>query len=397
MPLPNQFDLTLGCLIMAGLQLFFIFRFWLRIRRRGEIPPPPDYRPHAAVIIPCAGLAPGFAENIGSILNQDYRGETDYLFVTPRESDPAYDELLGLLARSPRRTTLLASGAIPRRTTGKNIDVLHALERLPAGVEVLVFADADVRVRRGWLGALVGALADPRVGVATALMLYVPTSLRLPPLLRMTFMGFCMPFFELVSGVTGQTLAMRKEDFDALDVAGLWSRCFLEDLALARHVRGWSKSVRFVADAIPIAPDDSSWRETVQVFNKWILSCRVYGAASWILGWIVTGFKAYVLVWGLVHRAVPLLLLLFAMDAAALLVIFALLEDRLPDRFTDLHPGLRPLPLAAAAVAPLLQLLFLVNFVASLGRRRVDWGPYRYFIRGPEDVEAVTRKGRKAK
>lgn len=390
MTLPSHFDILLACWLLAGLQGLVLLRFLWMIRADSRRVIAPDFKPRVAVLVACAGETPGFAQNIRSLLAQDYAGEVEFVFVTPSTEDPAYRALKELLRASGAKNRLLATGLVPERASGKIVDLLYAIERLPSGTEVLAFADADVRVPPGWLGGLVGALAEDGVGIATALMLYVPSRPSLGAWMRMAWMGSGMPYFDMMANITGQSCAIRKSDFENLGVAELWSRSFLEDLALTRRVRGWEKKVRFVYRSAPHALDESGAADMLRVFVKWMAAYRIYDMRVWGLGAIVTAFKACAVAWSLVPPAsLDILALVFGMDMAALFFVFVVLGRYLPDRFENLHPAFRPLPLAAALAAPLLQFVYCIAYAGSLLSRDIVWGPYTYRVRGPQDVEVI--------
>jgi len=386
-PLPSQFDFMLGLTVIAAIELAVLLRFWLRLRSGAAASPPLD-GPSVFLLVPCAGIAAGFEENIRALFKQDYEGAVRACFVTPSKDDPAYKALEALLDGQPGAPLLIASGKTPAACSGKITDMLHALETVEPSEELLVFADSDTRVHPSWLRRMAGALADPAAGAATAWMLYIPESAGLGALLRMAWVGFSLPFADLMRNITGQSMAMRRADFEERGVAALWSRSLLEDLALTRHLRGWDKEVRLVHGAITRAADRASLGEMLAGFNKWMVCYRVYDPFIWVPGVLLTAFKTWALVWALMPPfSGPVLALLFGADALYLFLLFFALRLNLPDRFGELHPLFRFVALAAALAAPLLQLVFLINYAVSLSTSTVRWGPRRYVLRGPQQVE----------
>lgn len=374
------------CLGLGVVQLAFTARFLARLRS-GLRRPLPESCPRAVLLVPCAGAGPGLRENVLSVLEQDYPGRLEVLFVTPSEADPAYAAIRSALAAHPggARARLLASGLRPERSSGKIADLLFALGHLPPEAELLLFADGDVRLPRQWARALAGGLGDPAAGAATAVMLYVPARLGLWSLLRLAWTAWGMPYLEWLGVPAGHSLALSRRDFERLGVAGLWSRSLMEDLSLGALLRRSGLRVRFCPRALPVSAEGCSAGELFAVFNRWVAMFRVYDKRVWVQGALVTAAKAAFLGWALAApgRRWPLLALLFGMDAANLLVLLGGLSAALPGRLPRLYA-----PLAALA-APLLQAVFLVNFLASLGSRRFAWGPRVYRVRAPQDVEVV--------
>ena len=379
------------CLALGAAQLGVTARFFLKLRKEGTSPLPRN-GPRVTVLVPCCGESEHFDRNVAALLEQDYPGEADYLFVTPSESDPAYARLRSSLADRPARARLLASGQRPSRCSGKAVDLLFALKHVAPDAEVLVFADSDLRVHRRWLASLVGPFEDPAVGATTSLMLYIPEARTLPSLLRMAWMGGGLPYLELMGVVSGQSFAMRKADFEALGVADIWGRSLLEDLALYPTLRRWKKRTVFVGRAMSFSPEAAAWSGLMQVFNRWILGFKVYAAPVWLQGLLVTALKAYVLWWCLRPPVswLPLAVLL-GMDAANLLLLFLLYRGVLTEGFGEGAPSMRGIPALAALVSPLLQPVYALNFLNSLVARDVRWGRYLYRLDGSRKLSATPR------
>ncbi|MFH1723561.1 MAG: apolipoprotein N-acyltransferase [Elusimicrobiota bacterium] len=386
MPMPSQFDLVLACLLVGAVQTAVVVYFFLRLRAERDRPAS-AWAPRVSVLVPCAGDLQGLEDNVRSMLEQDYAGEVEYILVAPSTEDPAYRRL-----RSLKGLRLFASGRTPERSSGKICDLLFALERVPAGTELLLFADADVRVRRDWIASMAAPLEDPSVGVSTTCMLPVPPRAGFWSWLRLVYMGAGMPYLALTGTVCGQSFAVRRGDFDAWKVAELWSRSLMEDLSLSALAARSGKKVCFSGRAVPVAREDSDARGLLQAAVRWTSMFRVYFKRMWVPGLLLTAFKSYVLLWALFPPVSwTLLAVLWAVDAAGLFLVFMALRACLPDRFRELPPAFRLPALLAALSAPLLQLLYLYSFAVSVFKREFVWGRHAYRVSGPQDVERLLR------
>lgn len=379
-----------ACLALGAAQICVSLRFLLR--RLQERPAgAAAQRPSALVVVPCCGVSEGFDGNVRALLSQDYAGRSEYVFVAPSREDPAWARLREILPPSDPRVRLLASGETPARCSGKSADVLFALRQAPPGSEVLVFADSDLRVRPDWLASLIAPLSQPRVGAATSLMLYRPLRPSPASLLRMAWMAAGIPYLELLGVASGQSIAMRRRDFEELHVAELWSRSLLEDLALYPLLRKAAKKVAFVGRAMSVSREGTGLAEFLALTNKWMLAFKVYVPLVWILGFLTTLAKAYILFWALRPPVSwGLLALLFGLDAANLALLSqayrACLDGERTGRQWAQGAGLGRW---ALLLAPVLQLVYIVNFLSSLAAREVRWGRYRYRLDGPQDVSAA--------
>ncbi|RKI51192.1 glycosyltransferase, partial [Corallococcus sp. AB049A] len=117
--------------------------------------------PSVTVIRPIRGLDVGARENVRALLDLDYPGEWEVLFVFDSEDDPAFLPTREEAAARPtraKRVELLVAGEPPPEMTGK-------LNAMQVGVarsrgELLAFSDSDTRPSPGVLTALVGALLE---------------------------------------------------------------------------------------------------------------------------------------------------------------------------------------------------------------------------------------------
>ncbi|MBI5244172.1 MAG: hypothetical protein HY922_10940 [Elusimicrobia bacterium] len=402
-------EFTAYCIAIAAAQLALAAAFLRRLKAERDAALAPCARP-VSIIVPCKGRAEGFDENIRSMLEQDYEGETEYLFVTPSREDPAHVRLAELLSSgararplrlpgSPARTgerrtacaRLLASGATPKTCSGKIVDLLYALERASPSSELFVFADSDLRVPSGWLRSLCAPLDDPGVGAASTCALYLPVQASLWALFKLLWIAWYQPVLTLIyPQVIGHSFALRKRDFKQWDVAGAWSRSLMEDHTLTRIVQASGLRIVFTLREMPVSLEACSLRPMTALFAKWIALNRIYEPGIWAFLALAAAFKAVVLAWVIRPPTTwRLLALLAAGEAASAWLLLQGHELLYPGRFSSHKPAFRNLPLAAALAAPLLPLFQAFVFVKAAFVRDIRWGGRRYRIQGPEQVEAV--------
>jgi hypothetical protein len=132
---------------------------WLASRRRAARPDQGPARwPAVSIVLPVHNEAAQIAEVLERILALDYPGPRQIVVVSDASTDMT-DEIVQLYAA--RGVELIQ---LPSRR-GKSAAENAALGRLTG--TIVVNTDASVRVERGALRALITALADPRVGVAS--------------------------------------------------------------------------------------------------------------------------------------------------------------------------------------------------------------------------------------
>ena len=137
--------------------------------RRETSRPIPDFHPFVSVIAPGRGLEHGLAENVRSLLMQDYPAY-EVLFVFDREDDPAANVVNNGFSQIGR--TIIAG---PATDSGQKVHNLRvAVTRIDPKSEILVFVDTDARPASDWLRNLVAPLADETLGAATGYRWFIP-------------------------------------------------------------------------------------------------------------------------------------------------------------------------------------------------------------------------------
>jgi ceramide glucosyltransferase len=137
------------------------------IRRPPILPPRLDRYPSVTVIRPIRGLDIGSRQNAEALLDQNYPGEQETLFILDTETDPAYPVMVELVkARSSAgkgRAEVLIAGKPPPGRTGK-LNAMVLGEEQAKG-ELIAFSDSDTRPTPDLLRVLVEELvARPDAG-----------------------------------------------------------------------------------------------------------------------------------------------------------------------------------------------------------------------------------------
>jgi len=119
-----------------------------------------------SVLKPLHGAEPGLYDNLCSFVEQDYPRFQVVLGVRDRH-DSALPAARRLIAEHPSADTELI---VDQRAAGSNLKVANLENMFPAARhDLIVLADSDMRVTRGYLAAVTAPLADAQTGIVTCL------------------------------------------------------------------------------------------------------------------------------------------------------------------------------------------------------------------------------------
>lgn len=337
-------------LAVAGVQFCAAARLLWRSRR----PAKRDNAPSACVIVPFKGRT--YPDNVKAFLEQEYPGPLSWRFVVADARDPA-------VAQIPREH-LLVSGALPRESSEKCLNLIAGVEA-SADAELLLFADADVKVGPHWARHLASALLDSGATMATAALLPAPEGG--PSLLRAAWLAAGLSWFEPLCVGVGQSLALRRSDYEKLDVKRLWSRAVSDDLSLSNAVRRAGGRTILVPHAAPLGRG-GDWSQSVAQFTKWLTLFKYEMPHVWWPGAVAVLIKAGAVWQALSGPFCPALLgVVLLGDAATLFTAVTALDSWRR-------------AVAVSLCAPLLLLCHAWNYLASAFHREIVWAGWTYHL-----------------
>jgi ceramide glucosyltransferase len=167
-------SLSLGLLAVSLVSLAYVAFAVIRTLGFARQPRPL----HAAgapvsVLKPVCGNEPLLYENLRSFCDQDYP-RFQVVFGVRDPGDPAITVVERVMREFPDLDVQLV---VDDRVYGGNHKVSNLANMYHAAkYDVLVIADSDMRVGRGYLAAVTASLSDPSVGIVTCLYVGRPTS-----------------------------------------------------------------------------------------------------------------------------------------------------------------------------------------------------------------------------
>lgn len=341
---------------------------------------PPRW-PRVSIIVPANEAAQELVESIRTLLTQDYPTYR-IIFVTRDTEDAASPVIEREISRDLRARLVHSGRALA--CSQKNHSLLRGLEEVGDEAEVIVFCDSTRLAPSGWLKELVAPLARGEALVASGYHQVFPLDHRIVTLGQACFVLFLFlsKNFPSLNQPWGGGTAIKKETFQELDIAELWSRKVVDDVSLAAELTKRHIHVASSPRAVLITPVGG---ETVSTWNQWMIRQWLYLKfclpCSWLLGGIgcylvsvLLLFSALSCAFGALGWVAPAL----ALPAALFLILLTGL-GWLTRRY---HPNPGPgLPWLGAFFAALLmsgwshmETLFTKHIVWRRIRYKVAWG-----------------------
>ncbi|MGH7058972.1 MAG: bacteriohopanetetrol glucosamine biosynthesis glycosyltransferase HpnI [Stellaceae bacterium] len=228
-------------------------------------------QPPISVLKPLHGAEPGLYQNLRSFAEQDYPAVQLVLGVND-PADGAVPVVAGLRRDLPQADVALV---VDSRVHGENRKVSNLENMLPAARHgILVLADSDMRVDRGYLRAVAAPLGDAHTGIVTCLYRGVSTGGIWSDLgaLHINF-GF-LPSALLAAalglggGCFGATIALRREILDRIGGLARVHDELADDHRLGEAVQAQGLAVvlsRYLVDAQVSEPSFAGlWRHELR-------------------------------------------------------------------------------------------------------------------------------------
>jgi ceramide glucosyltransferase len=230
-------------------------------RARGRSIPQTQHAPPITILKPLHGLEVELFENLCSFCDQEY-DRFQVIFCARPGDDAAIDVARRVIERYPARDLTLVIDDAARAGNPKMAKVAAMLPH--AKYALLAIADADMRVRPGYLRALAAEFDDERVGAVTALYSGSPRGGIASVLGAMHINDQFAPSVLVAATLGpiqftfGSTMAVRREVLDAIGGVDALANHLADDYVLGALVYGIGRGValsRFVVSNIVFERD----------------------------------------------------------------------------------------------------------------------------------------------
>jgi cellulose synthase/poly-beta-1,6-N-acetylglucosamine synthase-like glycosyltransferase len=350
-----------------------------------------QYRPKAVLIVPCKGIDYSFDENIRSFYKQDY-SEYHLFFVVEDKSDAAYERLCEIKDELENQTK---ASNVEILIAGKAANCSQKLHNLLCGynhtgdVKVLAFADSDACVSGEWLSHIVYPLRKEKYGVSTGYRWLIPeknnfASLAISAINAKVAQLLGNSWFNLV---WGGSMAIKKDTFERLGIAELWSNSVSDDLSLSRAVKQAKLKIAYLPACLVATYEKFDIAEMFEFGRRQMMITRFAKPANWWFALFAMSFAVFGL-WGTLTAGIyavcaelenaKLFFIVPLFFFACQFIRAALRQKMAMTVLAELKPEMK-----AAAIADLLlfwlwSIIYLVIIAASAFGRKITWRGINY-------------------
>ncbi|HPZ07902.1 MAG TPA: glycosyltransferase family 2 protein [Candidatus Eremiobacteraeota bacterium] len=241
-----------------------------------------NYNPKVAVFVPCKGADNNLKIHLNAIATQNYINYR-VTFIVDSVLDPAVEVINRITALYPHTKLLVAGKAT---TCGqKNHNLLRGIEDDNNESEVYLFADSDVQPHINWLKELIRPLSLESVPVTTGFRWLIPEDNSVSGSLHSMMSAYlCMLIaHQTFRGVWGGSTAIKRKDFEKLNVKELWETSVVDDMTLTRLLFKKRINRVFVPTCLTVSYNTlSRLTDDIQWYSRQAAFLKAYLKPLWI-------------------------------------------------------------------------------------------------------------------
>lgn len=353
-----------------------------------------SYAPRCSIVVPCKGIPKNFGNNLRGFLQLDYQ-DYEVIYVVESETDDAVPEIQKIIAEDSRAKFTVAG--LATMNAQKCHNMLAALKLVRDDAEVFVFADSDIKPEKNWLREIVLPLQDPKVTVTTGFRWLLSQHGTIGELCHSYINIFIYTCFNAACyfggvGLWGGTMAIKRKDYDALNVSDVWSRASVDDMSLSTLVLKNRKNAVLVPtcvtssdDLLPTVGSSILWLERQAMYLK------SYQRGLWVLTLPISIFGCALLC------NIPIALIASALNPERTFaamggwggVIFLLCHTLCA--FIYLKIGKMPHFAKFLILQPFLRFMKMIAYLRTWTTRTITWAGIKYKLKYNGDVKTLTR------
>lgn len=386
----------------GGLQYLRFFREKLSEQASG-------WEPFVTVIAPCRGKDAGLADNLETLIEQDYP-DHEVIFVVDDAGDDAVsviEEVLRRAAKNAKKAKMIVApkaNGCSQKVANLREAVLHAASRS----EAFVFVDSDVRPSPGWLQSLVSPLNDKTVGAATGYRWFISPHPTFASEMRSAWNASVASSLgpnTKTNFCWGGSMAIRRDVFERIRMRDKWVGTLSDDFAVTRALNAAGLPIIFVPQALTAGVEDCTFRQMLEFTTRQMKITRVYAPHLWLMSLIGSALFSLVMLAAFmivifsrennaaVFAAITTITLVAALSTGK--AWLRLKAVRLV--LTQFETELKRQAWTQNTLWLLTPAMFLYNSLAALGSRSLTWRGTRYLLKSPTETVIIAQSAGRGK
>jgi ceramide glucosyltransferase len=273
--------------------------------------------------------------------------------------------------------------------------LLAAVAAARTASEVFVFADSDGQVVAEWMANLVQPLSDQQVGASTGFRWYFPEEGGFWSLVRSAWDSTIVARLgadDSKNFAWGGAMAIRRETFDAANVAEYWQSSISDDYRLADAVHAAKLGVHFTPKAMVATPGETSRDEFLYWATRQMIITKVYRRSLWTVGLV-----AHIIYCGAIVACLLMALTgnLLGLGGLVVITIPGMAQGASRGHAgTLMFPGQQEWFERHGSIyfwmTPLATWVWLYAFLASATTNRIRWRDYEYELIAPDKTRLIS-------
>lgn len=359
-----------------------------------KIPRSSDFTPKCNIFIPCKGISDEFENNIEQFFKISYPDYNLY-FAVESKTDSAV-EVIRKKIEFHKKGNLIVSEQT-KYCGQKNLNLVRAIDNSDGTAEIYIFADSDIAPNADWLDAMISPFQNAKGGLSakitatTGFRWLFPKNKSLGSIVHsfqnyVLFVLFAFAAKVFNSGLWGGSMAIRKKDYDSLNVRARWLETSVDDLSLSEILAKNKKKIHFCYDAITDTDDTiNDYKKAGKWYVRQVQYLKYHAKPLWLAAILmaITAILMYLTVLCIVIFAACsteyLLVPVFFLGGIYLFsAMFALLGK---SKYMFLFILLSPVSLWNVCV----------SVIKTAFENKIDWSGYRYFMNWNGKVKKVEK------
>jgi ceramide glucosyltransferase len=273
--------------VAVSLHAIGMWATWRYLRRKERTAAAlPSELPPLSLLKPLKGDEDGLEANLISFYEQDYPAALQVVFTSTDADDPALAVARRVAQRYPHVETAFV---LARPDYGMNPKVSNMHGGLQAvRHELFLQSDANVRLRPGYLRALVGQMLAQDASLIGSLVVGVGertpgATLENLQLTAFTAPGLCMAEeLASITCVLGKSMLLRRSEFEAMGGFGLVKDLLAEDYMLAQFYAQRGKRVALTTLSVINANSETRLPQFIKRHSRWLKMRAVVSTPGFI-------------------------------------------------------------------------------------------------------------------